>query len=239
MNGRRTGVLADLVLFVWAALCPYHPVEDWLMRHKSFVYWSMGGVHLAIIPWLVLWYVLTSDVRGTRLQHGVFGSEESPLGKVFLWSFMLFVVCSWMIPIFLGFSLHAGTSVSYFTFLFGPYALLGIAGAGLVHLDKRKNYALSRQGAQPSPWAQRATFLIVGSYLCLTETSLFCIMMGRRVLSDTADNAGLCIALTAVSYVPTRLALFQVHAKSRLEFATLTIAFLHLLYRLLQAGGSP
>lgn len=237
MHERRTGVLADLLLLVWAALCPYHPVEDWLMAHKRVVYWTMGSVHLIIIPWLVLWYVMTSDIQGTRLKHGVFGSEDSPLGKIFLYSFLLFVVCSWMIPIFLGFTLHAGTSASYFTFLFGPYALLGIAGAGLVHLDKRRNYALSRQGAQPSRWARSTTFLLVAIYLCLTETSLFCIMQGQRVLSDTADNAGLCIALTAVSYVPTRLALFQVQAKSRLEFATLTIAFLHLLYRLTQAGG--
>src|SRR5262249_4220458 len=102
-------------------------------------------------------------------------------------------------------------------------------------LDKRSSHAPSRQVAQPRRWAAGATLLVVGSYLCLTETSLFCIMQGQRVLSDTADNAGLCMALTGVSYVPTRLALFKFQAKSRLEFVILMIAFLHLLYRLAQA----
>ena len=157
MYERYKGIIIDLLLIAWAALVPYHPVEDWLMDYRTVVYWAMGGVHLLVLPWRVLWRLTTAEQPSTASSDEVFGADNGPLEKIFIYSFVLFFGCSWMIPIFLGFTLHAGTALSYYTFLFGPYVLLGISIAGLLYLDKRTNHALSRQAASPKRWLLRAT----------------------------------------------------------------------------------
>ena len=236
MRERYSGIALDLLLILWAALIPFHPVEDFLLSHTDFVYWAMGGTHLLVIPWLVVWYVMTADVTARGAKDGVFGREDGPLGKLFIYSFVLFFVGSWMIPIFLGFTLNAGNTASYFGFLFGPYALLGIGGTLAFYWGRWRSAGRSPTSQPPPAWAAPATLLLIASYLCLTETSLFLLLGGKRVLSDTANNVGLCMALTFVSYVPTRLALFRFQARRQLEFATLALAFAHLLYRLSQAA---
>lgn len=235
MRERYQGIALDLFLIAWAALFPFHPVEDWLLRHAEWVYWGMGGLHLVALPWIMLWMLATMDVPGREPQHSVYGPDNGLLDKVFIYSLVLYFVCGWMIPLFLGFAQNVGNRESYFGFLFGPFVLLGIAGVLAVKLENWRPPRAQTYTAGPSPLAVRSTLLFIAAYLSLTETSLFCIRIGKRVLSDSSDNLGLCLALTAVSYVPTRLALFRFQAKSRGEFVTLALAFLHLLYRLTAA----
>lgn len=232
MRDRYQGIALDLFLIAWAALFPFHPVEDWLLRHAEWVYWTMGCLHLVALPWIVLWMLATMDRPDEEARNSVFGPNNGPFDKLFIYSFVLFFCGGWMIPLFLGFAQNIDNRASYFGFLFGPFALLGIVVVIALKIEKWRRPQTPPQTTGPGPLAVQATLLFIAAYLSLTETSLLCIRLGKRVLSDTDNNLGLCLALTTVSYLPTRLALFRFQAKSRSEFITLTLAFLHLLYRL-------
>lgn len=242
MRERYRGIVLDLFLIAWAALFPFHPVEDWLLRHAEWVYWGMGSLHLLALPWISLWMLATMAIPGQETQPSVYGPNNGFLDQVFTYSFVLYFVGGWMIPLFLGFAQNVGNRESYFGFLFGPFVLLAIVGVLAVQIEKWRPPKPAPRQAGPGPLAVHSTLLFIAAYLSLTETSLFCLRVGKRVLSDTSDNLGLCLALTAASYVPTRLALFRFQARSRGEFITLALAFLHLLYRLIVASdtqGTP
>lgn len=96
MRTHYQGICLDLMLILWAALFPWHPLEDWLLRHTSLVYWTMGSLHVVALPWLVLWMMATMDLPPQPSQHRALGPETGLLNQVFGYSFVLYFVCSWM-----------------------------------------------------------------------------------------------------------------------------------------------
>jgi len=236
MRKRYQGVILDLLLIAWAALVPFHPVEDWLLRHKHWVYWAMGSLHLLALPWLMMWMIAMPEEPKDPAQPRVFGPERGPLDEFHSFSFVLFFGCSWLIPVCLGFAQRVGNQFSYYLFLFGPFLLFSVVGTALFQMEKWRKPDPMRLNVAPGPRAVQATLLFIAAYLSITETSLYCIRVGKRILSNTDDNLGLCMALALVSYVPTRLALFRFQATSRIEFVPLVLALVHLLYRLAVAS---
>ena len=155
------------------------------------------------------------DTGSNQASDGVFGREDGPLGKLFIYSLSHF--CRQLDDSDLpgGSRSTPGIPLPIFGFLLVPMPS-GIGGTLSAARDAH------RRVSRPA-WAAPATLLLIASYLCLTETSLFLLLQARA--QRYGEQRRLCMALTFVSYVPTRLALFRFQARRQLEFATLVLAF--------------
>jgi hypothetical protein len=207
------GFLIDLALSGVAGVAGWHPLRDWLAAHPSFVYWAGGGLHIALIPSLILLTMFGS----TRTADFLTQNRTSGHERAFVWSMVGTYGTSFIVPFACALMLQSDTSLAFsMATVFAPAA--GFLGPMFWVLLFPKT--AQRDIKLPNPFASsvgRAVVAIVMAlYLVLQEATLFmCSASPQRV-------SGLLTALGFfLSYVPIRLFLFYTTASDRRELASL------------------
>ncbi|KAB2896383.1 MAG: hypothetical protein F9K40_14575 [Kofleriaceae bacterium] len=215
------GFLFDVVLVAVAAMVASDEVQAWLLEHPRELYYGMSALHVIAFPALICAVVA-----------GYGKSEQAMQGKgsnVLVWATVLFFGCSFIVPGVLGLALDQQLWVMMAT-IFGPLALLVIAGVGIVHADKRKWIAPVKVGAPKPWWKVQLLALLAWAYLLWMETMMLVAAEEGGVLAETGLPIGV-----VVDYVPVRVMLYYLRDTSRWELVTIVASTLHLLWRLAAA----
>lgn len=215
------GFLFDVVLVAVAAMVASDEVQAWLFEHPRELYYGMSALHVIAFPALICAVVA-----------GYGRSEQAMQGKgssVLVWATVLFFGCSFIVPGVLGLVLDQQLWVMMAT-IFGPLALLVIAGVGIVHAEKRKWIAPAKVGATKPWWTVQLLALLAWAYLLWMETLMLVAAEEGGVLAETGLPIGV-----VVDYVPVRVMLYYLRDTSRWELVTIVASTLHLLWRLAAA----
>lgn len=231
-KGRQAiiGPLVDFALIVVAAAVAEDVVQQWLWGNPQALYWGTSALHLFVLPVTVVVLMSPWSPAGSL----IFSNQTSWLERLLVWSMVLYACAGFIVPVVMSLALKAKLGVMLGT-LFGPYVLLALSMWILIKLDKRYDYALSREGAQPPKGLVPAVHVLLWLYLIFVETTLLVVSGAGGTL-----GAGPVLMMAVVlGYVPMRVFLWFLGPMSRLEAMTAGVAFWHLLLRISEVSTGP
>lgn len=223
------GVAVDVSLVIEAGAMRLEPVTDWLVGNEALLLWTLGPLHVLLVPMLLLLPVAWETPAHSLL----FGDRQSTLeGKLYVGAAVGALCLGFLVPI-LGMAASFDPGVGWVVGIaFGPLLVLFGLGWLLVKLDKEGKGTLLRMSALQSLAFTAAVWL----YLSELEAILF---IGA---SDRSSNAFELMVTLGVflGYPPIRMLLYWSRSTSRFELITMAVAFIVLVGRVtatLQAGA--
>lgn len=194
------------------------PVFDLVSSHLREAAYLLGGLHMALIPWVFLTALLKADSIGVFTD-----APKGRLASLFEWSFLLLLITGWMLPVF-SFSIQSGLP---------PALFYGSVGAHVAPIFVILIAAFSGQGKRLDEAVlamSRRLWLagvMVGVYMAVAE--VFFVKM--RLHSNRI--APMAFVSWALAYLPIRLFFARLAGLRGPEWASMLSSMALLLVRLI------
>jgi hypothetical protein len=212
------GFLIDLLLSGVASALGWHPVYAFFVAHSNTLYWSVGGVHIAFVSFVVVQAVF-GNTRGADLIEKTQGKAHE---RLYVWSMVGTTCTSFIVPFACPLVFASGINMGFsMAVLFAPFAaLMGTFSMALIPSMRKRDIKIW------SPFASVGGRIVIGAlstvYLALLEATMFLCIESSSQAKDVMVVAGLFL-----SYLPVRLFLFYnvTASEERAEVASIFASF--------------